>query len=70
MFKEYLDHYKMRESFIEALKGVRRLSITDKEASIMLQDSIDAFYTQYLKANNLDYNQKQKEKDLLSILEE
>ena len=70
MFKEYLDHYKMRESFIKALKGVRRLSITDKEASIMLQDSIDAFYTQYLKANNLGYNQEQKEKDLLSILEE
>ena len=70
MFKEYLDHYKMRESFIEALNGVRELSITDREASIMLQESIDAFYNQYLKANNLAYNQEQKEKDLLSILEE
>lgn len=70
MFKTYLDHYKMRESFIKALNGVRELSITDREASIMLQESIDAFYNQYLKANNLDYNQEQKEKDLLSILEE
>ena len=68
MFKEYLDHYKMRDSFIKAINGVRKLATTDREASLMLQDSLDSFYLHYLKVYNLSYNEEQKEKDFLSVL--
>ncbi len=69
-FKEYIEHFKMTDAFIQALKGVEELSKSDREASLRLQEDIDYFYNRYLEFYNLEYNQEQKEKDLLSILEE